>query len=126
MLLMKWIAAEMLGLVTIGDETSPAMSDVDGGTGGFLLLLLLACSCGGFGGGGGGVRRFGCSGAMRRSMLFDAFASGEYAGRALAGNGEPGCAETRRMSSDMGVDFFDGIVYARLACAKLGRAGWGV
>ena len=42
------------------------------------------------GGGGGGVRRFGCSGAMRRSALLDALASGEYAGRVEAGKGEPG------------------------------------
>ena len=31
------------------------------------------------------------------------------------------------MSSDMGVDlFFEPMVYARLACAKLGRGGMGV
>ena len=73
------------------------------------------------GGGGGGVRRFGCSGAMRRSILFDAFASGEYVGREVWGKGELGREETLRMSSDMGVDFLELIAYVRLLLAKLGR-----
>ena len=70
----------------------------------------------------------GCKGAIRRRALFDALASGENVGRDDAGNGEPGSEETRRMSSDMGVDFvfLDEIVYARFACAKLVRAGCGV
>ena len=65
---------------------------------------------------------------MRRSVLFDALASGAYVGREEAGKGEPGNEETRRMSSDMGVDlvFLDEIVYARFAWAKDVRAGCGV
>ena len=65
---------------------------------------------------------------MRRSVLFDALARGEYVEREETGKGEPGSEETRRISSDIGVDlvFLDEIVYARFTCAKDVRAGCGV
>ena len=42
--------------------------------------------------------------------------------RVVAGKGEPGMDETRRMSSDIGTDFLDANVYERFAAAKP-RAG---
>ena len=65
---------------------------------------------------------------MRRRALLDPLTRGEYVGREVAGKGEPGSEETRRMSSDIGVDLFflAEIVYARFACARLVRAGCGV
>ena len=63
---------------------------------------------------------------MRRSALLDTLVSGEYATRVVGGNGEPGSELTRRMSSDMGVDFLDEIVYDRLAFEKPREAGAGV
>ena len=57
------------------------------------------------------MRLLGCSGAMRFNMLLDDFAYGEYAvGRGDDANGEPGLELTRRMSSDMGVDFLEEMV----------------
>ena len=67
------------------------------------------------------MRRFGWRGAIRLRTLLDAFASGEYVGREVWGKGELGREETLRMSSDMGVDFLELIVYVRLLLAKLER-----
>lgn len=51
--------------------------------------FLLFFGGGGLGGGGGGVRRVGCSGAMRDSIVREDLSSGEY-GRLVFGNGELG------------------------------------